>query len=371
MINELFDSLIMLTYSDWHSEARSNRYHYVSRFSKYFPIFFVQVNNAHPALTLEKDDAYNLYIIKVPNNYNVSVVNEIKAILELANIRKPLLWIYNSNFGPYLSLLPHEFIVYHATEAYLSPDIPFGYPKGSLGYESLMSTLEQTDLMISVSQGVQESYLQDPRVDVRSIVIANGCDFSFYRPDISKIKEFIKQRVNSKQVLYQGTIYNKIDFDLVHAVVDAMSEWQFVFCGKIPIREAKWHALLKKENVSYLGCLSVEQVREQMYLSNVGIIPFTKLDFLIERSLPLKAFEYLACGLPTVSVSIKSLLKEPDAFLFADDVDAFKKQIERAAQLSIEESYISQLITTAKKHDYDDKFEQAISEIKNVFAEMA
>lgn len=123
--------------------------------------------------------------------------------------------------------------------------------------------------------------------------------------------------------------------------------------------------------MSYLGCLSVEQVREQMYLSNVGIIPFTKLDFLIERSLPLKAFEYLACGLPTVSVSIKSLLKEPDAFLFADDVDAFKKQIERAAQLSIEESYISQLITTAKKHDYDDKFEQAISEIKNVFAEMA
>lgn len=367
MSNIKFDSVIMLTWSDWDTEARSNRYHYASRFSKICPVFFIQVNSNYYSVSIEQKTFENLYIIKLPPIYSKSIMDEINAIVSAAGCKRSLLWTYNSNFGPVLSYLNYDLAIYHGTEAYLSYDAPFFFEKTSKAYSDLMKTFTHSDLLIAVSQGVADSYQDKSSVSVPTTVISNGCDYHFFAPSEDVLQKLPAIRSKKKRILYQGTIYNKIDYPLLHALIRKLKDWDFIFCGVIPFVEQAWLNIIKEPNVQYLGNIPIEQVREQMYLANVGIIPFQQLDFLIKRSLPLKAFEYLACGLPTVTVPIHSLRDTPDAFLLANTLEEFASQINKAYELSTDISYLNNLISTAKLHDYDTKFEQALKIINQAY----
>ena len=361
-----FDAVIMLTWSSWDTEARSNRYHYASRFANLCPVFFIQVDN-NISISLEQKTFDNFYIIKLPPTYNHNLMEEINKIVAAAGCHNPLLWIYNSEFAPVLSSLHYNFAVYHGTEAYLSDDAPFFFEKETKHYRNLMSTFTNSDLLIAVSQGVADSYNNKSEVKIPIKVISNGCDYKFFVPNNNVLKNLVFMRSKTKRVLYQGTIYNKIDYALLHSLIKELKDWDFVFCGAVPFNEKAWLDISEKPNVQYLGILSPEQVREQMYLANVGIIPFQQLDFLTTRSLPLKAYEYLACGLPTVTIPINALSNTPNAFLFASTVDEFISQINKARALSLDLTYINDITSTAKLYDYDLKFTQAMQVIEQAY----
>ncbi len=364
-LTDYFDCVIMLTWSNWKTELRSNRYHYVSRFTKELPVIFVQ---QHPAkcLTLERGDLENFYIINAPDSFSLEDFNEFSNILNLLNVKKPLCWVYNSNTYKWIKELSTYCVVYHATEAYLSKDCPFGFINDKVGYRNLIETLKLTDLMISVSEGVEEGYLEADVLKGQHIVIANGCDYNFYCPSEVELNQLPQKRANRNRVLYQGTIYNKIDYALLLEVIKQMPNWEFIFCGRVAFNEKQWHDVLNKTNVQYLGILPVNEVKQQMLAANVGLIPFTSADFLVERSLPLKSFEYLACGVPTVSTPIKALLTYKDAFLFANDIEQFKSQIIQAAELSTNIDYIKSIMAVAKLQDYDTKYLQATNKILEI-----
>ena len=59
----------------------------------------------------------------------------------------------------------------------------------------------------------------------------------------------------------------------------------------------------------------------------MGIIPFAPNESIWERSFPLKAFEYVACGLPVVSTPLRQLLPWQDLFAFTADPEAFARTI--------------------------------------------
>ena len=77
-----FDAVIMLTWSDWETEPRSNRYHYASRFQKEVPVFFLQ----HKYQTVSEIDIQgtqfdNIKIVNVSVGLNKSEV-EYKSLIE-------------------------------------------------------------------------------------------------------------------------------------------------------------------------------------------------------------------------------------------------------------------------------------------------
>ena len=96
-------------------------------------------------------------------------------------------------------------------------------------------------------------------------------------------------------MLYVGAVESWFDFSLVEALARAMPETAVAIigaCGAAPPAELS-------SNVRFLGERSHPHVLEAMTRARVGIIPF-KRDGLTASVNPVKAYEYLASGLPVV-----------------------------------------------------------------------
>src|SRR5207237_5206791 len=113
---------------------------------------------------------------------------------------------------------------------------------------------------------------------------------------------------------------------------------------------------LTLRNVTYLGNLRPEQVRRHMHEAAVGIIPFQYLEMIVERSFPLKAFEYVACGLPVVSTPVKSLAAWPELFCIATDPEAYARAIEEVASTRHDPLLLVERQRQARAKSYDAQF---------------
>src|SRR5437016_5499446 len=55
-LNQYFDGVVMLTWSDWRTEPRSNRYHYATRFARSLPVLFVQPDGVGRSCSFEETE---------------------------------------------------------------------------------------------------------------------------------------------------------------------------------------------------------------------------------------------------------------------------------------------------------------------------
>ncbi len=346
-----FDAVVMLTWSNWFTELRSNRYHYALRFAKYYPVIFVQPDRDTRGYAIEASEIENVVILHVSSLPGKEQKNTLNHVLKKKNIVKPLFWVYNVNFSYYLLKQKEKMVVYHATENYFLDRSPIGFKKGDRLYRWLVAVLEMTDLLVSVSEGVQQSYLEQGRYIGRSMVVTNGCDDIFY----GQMPKGFQQK-NRKTVFYQGNIYNKLDFKLLIELVNSLPDWTFFFCGPVLCDNSEWQRLLLLHNVNYLGVLTPEALRDAAHEATVGIIPFKRCEFL-KISWPLKAFEYVACGLPVVSTPIDALQPYTRLFSFAETADAFRLAIEAAASKRYDEVLLAERKEMAHEQGYNQKFD--------------
>ncbi len=354
-----FDSVVMLTWSNWFEEMRSNRYHYATRFAKHCPVIFVQPDLKKMAFHFEVSGCENLTILHIPRFLNAEALALLNEALLSRKIIKPLLWIYNVNFADFIIERYSALKVYHATEDYFSKEFYQDLQAADKIKKQLSIILQYADLLISVSEGVQESYCTNAQYKGKKLVLTNGCDFDFYKMDLQNINEKSKHQ---KIVLYQGNISDKLDFELLTQLILKMSDWEFWFCGKAQALKG-WRKVLSLKNVKYHGCVSPEKLRELSYHASVGVIPFLQNNLIIERTFPLKAFEYVACGLPVVTVPIQSLLSYANVFHFARTADEFEALIKVIAQTRYYKQAIQNRLTEASKHSYDGKFEVLLDKI--------
>lgn len=232
-----------------------------------------------------------------------------------------------------LDALPAAFRVYHATEDYLTKSDGWGggWSSGKeLIAQSVVRLLKQVDFMVACTEGVANSYLTAGGYCGRYAVIENGCDAEFFLEYAQKVHE---KSIRSKPpvAIFQGGINSRLDYALMHDLIRRMPTWDFWFCGKAVESDA-WSGLLKLPNVKYHGTLEPDKFAQLMCKSTAGIIPYIQ-DQWIRNSLPLKAYEYVACGLPVVTVPITALERDSDLMAIATTPAEFE-----AALLAAEKS---------------------------------
>ena len=118
-LTEYFDSVVMLTWSDWKTEPRSNRYHYATRFSEKLPVYFVQPDSPPLSGRLERTEFANITIVHSGQKYGRVQSLMLEAILAELDVKRPLIWVYNVFFHDFIVRHTNQMIVYHATEDYL------------------------------------------------------------------------------------------------------------------------------------------------------------------------------------------------------------------------------------------------------------
>lgn len=361
------DAVLMLTMSDWNTELRSNRYHYATRFAALYPVIFVQPDLQEAKYRFEPIEIAGIDILHVYSNFSGSLQAELIAeALNARGIITPLVWIYNPHFINTIVHIFSPYKIYHATEDYFSPDYTVPLNDESIFLKALFKLLDEVNDIVCVSQGVYDSISnKNIKWKYKSRVISNGCDYDFYAEGLDN------QTCNSpfdrqaKTALYQGSIFNKIDLDLLQNLVKKMPDWSFWFCGPLLEESPEWKSFLLNKNVTYFGLLKPEEVRERSYKATVGIIPFRRTQNLLKSSLPLKAFEYVASGLPVVSAPIDALDNFKHVFLFADNADDFAAQLIVAEKRSGDEVYLKEALAIALSQSYNNKFMELLKGINS------
>lgn len=362
MLQKVADCVVMLTWSDWFTEPRSNRYHYAMRLSKHFPVIFVQADLWKKTFRFETTETANLLVLHVYKNYGVKQTKIINRALLSRGLIQPILWVYNCFFYEFITSCYAPLKIYHATEDYFSPDLSV---KEHAEIRNRIQKLlcGTIDLLVCVSDMVLQSYMTNCKFCGISLVLTNGCDYTYWSPTEVE-KQMMLQQQDGQIVFYQGGINSRIDFNMLLRLINMMPDWEFWFCGRISgTLPQEWNAILAFPNVTYFGEVTVEVVRRLAYQSTVGIIPYIQNEF-ISVSFPLKAFEYVSTGLPVVSVPIAALQLFPGIFTLVTTVEEFCYNIKKVSRTRRDAISIEYRLEIAESKNYDYSFEKLCTCIK-------
>jgi len=354
-LNSQFDVVLMLTWSDWDSEPRSNRYHYATRFAKEAPTLFVQHNySSRKGIDVRPSGINNLEIIDVSCQMTEGDIDEFKKLLRYRGFLKPLIWIYDSvHYGNLMAAFPHGYFVFHATEDYLTPTNCWNNSLSGALAETIKVFLKKIDYIVYVAKNLESVYQKIGEYRGPGSIVKNGCDAEFF---ISLKKNLNIGSSLRPSAIYQGGINNRLDYKLLIKLISAMPDWDFKFCGEAIISDA-WKKITKLSNVKYYGPQSPEEFGNHMCNSTVGIIPFVQ-DSWIRGSLPLKAYEYVACGLPVVTIPILELEDKPEIFAVARTSGEFEVQMRLLENTRHDTHFLNIRHLTALENSYNKRYEQ-------------
>lgn len=361
-ISDDFDCVLMLTWSDWDKEAISNRFHYATRFADHLPVLFFQHKNTISSEVQVVDTQYeNIELVNVSVQLTLRDVSTIKKILRARGYRRPLVWVYDPiNYKSLIESLSAGFRVYHATEDYFTDTKVWEDGIQDIR-KSLRWILPRVDMVVACSSGVANSYARAIPAIKNMQVIENGCDLDFID---SVVPETVIRRDSDKIAVYQGGVNDRLDFGMIRTLVESLEDWTFKFIGEETTRNIDWKAIKELPNVIYLGALDRKSLYFELKSSAVGLIPFY-VDEWIKNSLPLKAFEYVACDLPVVSVPIDALQKHPDIFAIASNSDEFAQQIVKLQFVSNDGQAKKLRRKVAQENSYNSRFNALLVKIED------
>ena len=350
-LNKAFDCVVMLTWSDWKTETRSNRFHYATRMATLWPVLFVQPDVDGVKATVEDSGSAGIRLVHVSSRFDWRQAASIATTLNELGYRRPLLWVYNVHFREFIAACYSPLKVYHATEDY--------FVKGDVANDAvavkLRAALRHIDLVVAVSESVRRDYIEKGGYRGDSLMLSNGCDYAFWSAPTGPAPH--RANVHAGNIaFYQGGINLRLDFDLLEQVIGLLPDWEFRFCGRLDRKaQSRWKRLQRYSNLRYLGALAPVELRSAAREAHVGLIPFVESE-MIDVLMPLKAFEYAACSLPVVSTPIKALAEHPELFRLARGPAEFSRAIKEARDGRFDEKAIAIRHNIARQYDYDKRF---------------
>jgi glycosyltransferase involved in cell wall biosynthesis len=133
--------------------------------------------------------------------------------------------------------------------------------------------------------------------------LPNGVRFEFFQVANRNMPTAYKE-LNRPIVIYVGAMEDWFDFELVNRAASALPDFSFVMIG-----DAHRARFAKLPNIHCLGPIPHADLPAYLWNADLGIIPFDvqKHGKLVNSINPLKLYEYMACGLPVVSVAWEEL----------------------------------------------------------------
>jgi UDP-galactopyranose mutase len=269
-------------------------------------------------------------------------------------------WVYEPFFSPLTRFLPNSHLIYE-----LFDEIALT-PWDSL--EPLISksepvVLERADLILALTQRIAD---RRRKYSSKLVVIGNGLDFNLFSKAVMVQERPVELRgIPGPIIGISGNIRNWIDFNLLHQVMAARPDWSFVLVGPVEKNVIPKLKSLPQQNLYLLGKKQHEDLYKYMAYIDVGIIPYLQSEF-IRCSRPLKMLEFLAAGVPvvTVPVDVGSLNEIEGAISFACTPAEFVEKI----QTLIEAGKLTNRETCqafARQNSWDRIVLKVLNEFKN------
>lgn len=175
-------------------------------------------------------------------------------------------------------------------------------------------------------------------------VIANGLDRAHFprlgsaKPPVPEDMRFGKQ----KTLMYWGNLSaHWIDWLLCFDLAKHNPDWGFNLIGNQPLDMEEY----RLENMFLLGEKKVQTLYPYGCHADIGII-FFKDNQLIQAVNPVKAYEYLACGLPIVTTPMCELDSFPYTYQ-VHNAQEFEQAVAMLEHLTIDQNVIEDFLENA------------------------
>ncbi len=236
--------------------------------------------------------------------------------------RAEVLWIDSSRYAWALDRIPHTKSIFRPSE-----DITLipGVAKSFVRKEREL--IDRADVVVAHSRVMIESYKKLSRREI--VFFPNAVDLEFFKTAPSPLPEEYRT-IPSPRAVVLGGLSNPLlfDQDLIAHLSRALPGVSFVLLGRVFADVSKLEGL---PNVHILGLRPYESIPAYLKHADAGIVPYRKCAHS-ERvgGDMLKLFEYMACGLPVVSMDFKEFESFEAPVILASDYEGFTEGVRRA-----------------------------------------
>ncbi|AMR30131.1 hypothetical protein A0256_01210 [Mucilaginibacter sp. PAMC 26640] len=279
-------------------------------------------------------------LFKVANKINAVLtgwfINRAIEKLKMANIVE-----FNASqtfLGNYWKIKGVDFKVLYTYDEFT--DVP--YFRGFARTEELNYTTKSNLIVVTSNElKIRKQYKNIPIE-----IVNNGVHFA----DFNRHANYrLAEHRHLKIVGYTGSIDDRLDVNLLDAVIQAMQNVNFVFIGKV-FEPAIVHRLGQHSNVLFLPAVPAKEIPIVLSSMDAGMIPYV-CNKLTAAIYPLKANEYLAVGLPVVMTPFASIGEADEVVYVANNAILFERQL-ALALIDTEEKQVKKRIEVAQKADW-------------------
>ncbi|MDY8021266.1 glycosyltransferase [Paenibacillus polymyxa] len=204
--------------------------------------------------------------------------------------------------------------------------------------------MDKADIIFTTSQKLYEKTQESKP----TYLIRNACPDSYIARNSEVPEEY--KNIDEPIVMFSGAIGSWISTSLIRKVAD---KYKTFLVGQEFGKECP-------KNVINLGVKNHEELHAYYQHANVSLIPFNLKDGITHSSCPLKLFEAMAAGTLSVATKWGETDIYPEAVLTAKTDEEFLNQVDKAIQLSANNSKFVHRITkkTAKQNTWKNRFMQ-------------
>jgi glycosyltransferase involved in cell wall biosynthesis len=237
---------------------------------------------------------------------------------------RPQLWIFPPNAVDFVGQFDESLVVYYCVDEWSE----FTYLNAQFIRQKEAELLRKAHAVFVSSQRLFDT---KRLVNSNTHLIPHGVNHSLFaqalEPDFPVAKEL--RDLPRPIVGFYGNLYDWVDQQLIAEMARLRPHWSFVLIGKIMSDISTLRAC---ENIRILGPRPYEELPKFCKGFDVGIIPYNMRDPRMQSVNPLKLREYLAAGLPVVSVDLPEARVLANRVQFAASAAEFVEKIEVALQ---------------------------------------
>ena len=237
--------------------------------------------------------------------------------------------------------LSRRALVYHCADDYAHVH---GFPRVLPQLEAELCT--RADLVITTSETLCD---ERKRFNPNTHWVPNGVDVAHFSAPVEPAEEL--NDLPKPIVGFVGGLSEWLDLELVADLARQRPEWSFVLVGPIAIDTSSVFGLA---NVKLLGPRPYASVPRYLAAMDVGLIPF-KQNRVTYHADPIKAYEYLAAGLPVVATRMPALERLTGVVRLADSPSSFVAALDSATAESRDTNKAMRQAEAAR-HSWSSRF---------------
>jgi glycosyltransferase involved in cell wall biosynthesis len=217
-----------------------------------------------------------------------------------------------------LPYLRWQTLVYHCADDYAHVR----------GFPGTLPRLEEelcrrADLVITTSHTLCE---ERGRYNPHTYWIPNGADVEHFAEPVAPATEL--EGMRRPIVGFIGGLSQWVDVELIAGIARARPGWSIVLIGPVGVDVSVLRML---PNVHLLGARPYQQAPAYLASMDVALIPFRQEPVTYHAD-PIKAYEYLAAGVPVVATDLPALRRFKHLIALADSEVGFVEQVQAAIE---------------------------------------